>query len=102
MQHVEPAEQVRQPGRHRLFQQDEIESVAVPQRHEPRQHLRQLHDGEQLLGPQPAVPLQHGPQIELPVVEVGRRMAGVDGHRRQNRKSPLVEEAVQFFALRHG
>ena len=99
MQRFEPAEQFSQPRGHSLFQEHELQLVALPYRHEARQDLRQLHDREQLLGTQPLAPLQHRAQVELPVVKVGTGVARVDGHRRQNRKRPSAEESVQRLVL---
>ena len=46
---VEAAKQFRQPGRYQIFQQNELSIVAAAQRHQARQYLRHLDDGEQLL-----------------------------------------------------
>ncbi len=100
MQHVESAEQIRQPRGDRLFEQDEILSLGMPQVDESRQDLGQLHHGKKLLGPQPAMALEHRSQVELAVVEMRRGMAGVDGHRSEDGERPLVKKPVQLFALR--
>ena len=42
------------------------------------------------------MPLEHRPQIKLPVVKVGSRMARIDRHRGQNRECPLVEELIEL------
>ena len=63
-QHVEAAEQLGQAGRHGVLEQDEVQIVPLAQRHQARQHLRQLHDGEQLRRAQTGAPVQHRGQIQ--------------------------------------
>ena len=99
---IEAAEQFRQPRGDRLFEQDELLAVALPERHEPRQHLRHLHDGEQLLRPQAAAALEHRRQIETAIVIPRTRMRRIDGHRRKNRKRAVTKEDVEGLMLTGG
>ena len=46
---VVAAEQIGQPAGDQVFEQHEVLLVVRLDRHEPRQHLRHLHDGEQPL-----------------------------------------------------
>ena len=100
-QHVEAAEQLGQLApRPALPSRMNCGLVALAERHEPRQDLRHLHHGEQLLRPQAAAPLEHRRQVQAAIVKARAGMGRVDRHRRQNRECPLAEEVVERFALR--
>ena len=96
----EAAEQLGQLAGDDVFQQHELVLARAADVDEPRQHLRHLHDGEQLRRAQAAGALQQRRQVQPAVVEPRAGMAGVDRHRRENRERPLAEELVDDPPLR--
>jgi len=96
----ESAEQFRQPGGDDVFQQHERlrARLAAVQGHDPGQHLRHLHDGEQPAGPQPFRAVQHDAEVQAAIVVAGRGMGGIDRHRREDRQRPFPKEAIDLHS----
>jgi hypothetical protein len=95
LDHVHAREQLVQVGGDHLLQGHE--GAAVAQGHEPGQDARHLDPGEAVPGGA-GVADGHG-QRQRQVGDVGERVAGVDGQRRQHREDLALEVVAQEVQL---
>ena len=100
-EHPEAPEEHTEMGRNHVFQQDEARSLRRPRKQDyPVEHRWHLHHGKELLQLIGVLSLNQQRDVEALVVNVGERVARIDGQWGEDRIDAAGEEGVDVRALR--